>query len=100
MCIFLREQVFDERGLGQVQAIWAPEGGSSGAEPTVAMIFSPTTFVMYSQAEWLRMLDGSLENPFFARNADGSLVHPHGGLGEGRRLHLEPTKHRLKPLAL
>ena len=37
--MFLREQVFDERGLGQVQAYRAPEGDSSGAEPTVKMLF-------------------------------------------------------------
>ena len=39
MHIFLREQVFDARGLGQVQADRAPEGDSSGEETTIAMIF-------------------------------------------------------------
>ena len=39
MFFFLRGQVFDARGLGQVQAIWAPEGDSSGEEPTIVKIF-------------------------------------------------------------
>ena len=40
MYVFLREQVFDEGGLGQVQALRAPEGDSSGEETTRAMIFA------------------------------------------------------------
>jgi hypothetical protein len=37
-----------------------------------------------TQAEWLRMLDGSLKRPFFARHADGSMVYQQsvGGMGQ------------------
>eukprot|EP00961_Rhodomonas_salina_P233497 3155797-Rhodomonas_salina.4 len=53
----------------------SPDPEHSQYPPTLENVPVRQFPLFLTQGEWLRMLDGTLADPFWARNSDGSLVH-------------------------